>query len=179
MILWKKNVLKVIVWNFVWEGVRCDASNRLLRNTSRDLHGVIVLRLVWYPMVRSNDLPWIHVVSTGSHPKIPPRWRKAKSKQDESRRYKIKYYPSLSHGSVQSARRPEDLRSSRWTPTPQEYPPFFPDFFLIFRDFSGISGVSLLNQRIFRDFWGPGGGGVNFPVFFQNLPWICAYGAWL
>ena len=34
--LLKRNVFRDVVWNFLWEGVRCDASNRLLRNSSRD-----------------------------------------------------------------------------------------------------------------------------------------------
>ena len=32
----KNNVLRILCENFVRKGVRCDASNRLLRNSSRD-----------------------------------------------------------------------------------------------------------------------------------------------
>ena len=60
-------------------------------------------------------------------------------------------------------------------PHPPPEDPIFSWFFVIFL---GFLGVSLLNQRIFG-ISGVPGGGVNFPVFFQNLPWICAYGAWL
>ena len=98
--------------------MRCDASNRLLRNSSRDRPDDGIRVPVFISMVGRGVMTFsqrIHVVSTGSHPKE------------------------------------------------------IPIFFLIFLDFSGISGVSPIKPTYIWDFWGPGGG-VNSPVFFQNLP---------
>ena len=53
----------------------CDASNRLLRNSSRDRPDDGIRVPVFISMVGRGVMTFsqrIHVVSTGSHPKIPP-----------------------------------------------------------------------------------------------------------
>ena len=73
MILLKNVLLRVILWNFVRKVVRCDASNRLLRNTSHDDPMWVMRSFVHLGDVHElSSLTRIHVVSTGSHPKIPP-----------------------------------------------------------------------------------------------------------
>ena len=52
---WRNVVLKVIVWEFfVRDGVRCDASNRLLRNSSHD-YPMWVMR----SFVHLGDVLWV------------------------------------------------------------------------------------------------------------------------
>ena len=76
----EKNVLKVIVWEiFVRGGVRCDASNRLLRNTSHDDPMWVMRSFVHLGDIHElSSLTRIHVVSTASDPKIPPKFRNKK-----------------------------------------------------------------------------------------------------
>ena len=67
--------------NFVREGVRCDASNRLLRNSSRDRPDDGIRVPVFISMVGRGVMTFsqrIHVVSTASDPKIPPKARNNK-----------------------------------------------------------------------------------------------------
>ena len=76
MVFLLKNVLlRLLCENFVREGVRCDASNRLLRNSSRDRPDDGIRVPAFISMVGRGVMTFsqrIHVVSTGSHPKIPP-----------------------------------------------------------------------------------------------------------
>ena len=54
--------------------MRCDASNRLLRNFSHDytMMGYVFLRSSRWWVGELSSLTRIHVVSTASDPKIPP-----------------------------------------------------------------------------------------------------------
>ena len=163
--------LRLLCENFVRGGVRCDASNRLLRNSSRDRPDVsdeVLCSSRWCPwVILSHE-------NTCSEYRIPPQNtpRKIETNQNTHVLVVQKKKDTLEHeicfdfsGGI--------LWRNPVLPTPPT--PRRPHFFPIFPWFLGFP---LLNQRIFRDFWVPGGG-VNFPVFFQNLPWICAYGAWL
>ena len=144
--------LRLLCEKFLWEGVRCDTSNRLLRNSSRDLLGGFRVASLMMSHELSS-LTRIHVVSTGSHPKIPPYVRMTErnklKKQDVNNK--------LLHQLVRSVIRTYGgiLWRDPVLPTPHP-PPRNSHFFLIFPWFLGIC---LLNQRIFGISGVPGGGG--------------------
>jgi len=65
----KKKSFSDYLWNFVWSGVRCDASNRLLRNSSRDLLGGFRVA----SRVMSCDEFYTLIENTCSEYRIPPQ----------------------------------------------------------------------------------------------------------
>ena len=139
--------------------MRCDTSNRLLRNSSRDLLGGfrVASRVMSHEL---SSLTRIHVVSTASDPKIPPEKSKGlKNKTEADYTNKPLHDAHLySHSSfIFKTFRFfwGNFGSECGTPYPHP-PPSGPHFFL---NFGGFLGFRLLNQRIF------GGvlGGVFFP----------------
>ena len=133
-ILWKNSLLKDIVWNFVRKGVRCDASNRLLRNSSRERPDDGI-------RVPCSSRWWVGefillTENTCSEYRIPPQNTPivlVQSNNKNSRSIEQKQWGYFVMGS-----------GTPYPPTPQKNFIFFPIFSHFFPDFS----------RIFWDFWG-------------------------
>ena len=116
-----------------------------------------------------SSLTRIHVVSTGSHPKIPPENFEQYNKHSSKLNNKNKLASSLVYFCYY--KKSNDflflgvfwggIRYSLHPPTHPPKTPFFPDFSW----FSGISGISPIKPTYN---WGGPGGGI-FPLIF---PWI-------
>ena len=98
----------------------------------------------------------IHVVSTGSHPKIPPMFLSDQTTKTID----------WSNKNIVGILWWDPVLPT--PPTPPKKFHFFPIFSWFFPDFSGFLGFPLLNQRIIRDFGGVPGGGIFSLIF----PWI-------
>ena len=162
--LWKRIVERLLSEKFLWECVRCDASNRLLRNSSHDYPMWVMRSFVHLGDVHElSSLTRIHVVSTGSHPKIPPKKRSQiytiRGNSYVNTKAILCRFVSASSGVFCGG-----IRYSLPPPTPQKFP-FFSHFFL---NFWGFLGFPLLNQRIIGDLGGVPGGGIFSLIF----PWI-------
>ena len=143
------------VRNFLWWGVRCDTSNRLLRNSSRDRLGGFRVVSRWCPwVILSHE-------NTCSEYRIPPQNTPRKIDEQVINQEVIKMkrntklldsdlFIDLSMGVFWGG-----IRYS----LPPTHPPEIPNFFPFFPDFYGISGVSPIKPTYIWDFWGPGGGG--------------------
>ena len=126
--------------------MRCDTSNRLLRNSSRDYP------MMGYVFLRSSRW-WVGefyllTENTCSEYRIPPQntpnvFVRSNNKDDELIEQKHWGYFVMGSGTP-------------YPPSPPQknsiFSPFFPDFSL-------ISGVSPIKPTYIWDFWGPGGGG--------------------